>query len=140
MKELAAQQDIKTTGIDILSRPDLDKLKAIKPDAVFITGSSLAHLWLKDILSILEKEPIPAADIFPDDSGSGVLMALYQPSHSQGEMAAAIAARILRGEDPDNISPHTFRDTELVFNLVAARHLGIAFPIHLMIEATRVIQ
>jgi len=140
MKELAEQQNIKTLEIDIRSRADLEKLKAQKTDAIFMTGGSLTHLWLDDILSILRKEKIPAADIFPDDSESGVLMTLYQPVHSQGQMAAEMASKILLGEKPENIAPHTYRDTELVFNLIAARHLGIVFPIPLLIEATRVVQ
>ena len=140
MKELAAQQNIKTEKIDILSRADLDKLQSNNGDAIFITGSSLAHLWLDEIMSILRKQKIPSADIFPDFLEVGVLMTLYQPAQMQGEMAAAMAARILLGEKPADIASHTFRDTELVVNLVTARHLGITFPVHLVVEATRVIK
>jgi putative ABC transport system substrate-binding protein len=140
MKEFAAQQSIKVEEIDIRARADLDKLKARNADAVFITGSSLAHLLLEEIMEILRKEKIPTADIFPDFSEAGVVMTLYQPAHLQGEMAAEMAARILLGEKPNNIAAHTFRDTELVFNQVAAKYLGITFPIHLVIEATKVIK
>lgn len=137
---LADQQQIRVEKIDIRSRADLDTLQAGKSDAVFITGSSLAHLWIDDLLAILKKEHVPAADIFPDDTQSGVLMTLYQPAHSQGELAAEMAWQVLLGEKPGDIPSHTFRDTELVFNLLEARHLGITFPIQLLIEATRVIQ
>ncbi|MBU4264011.1 MAG: ABC transporter substrate-binding protein [Proteobacteria bacterium] len=140
MKAVAEQQNMKAVKIDIRSRADLDKLKTKKPDAVFITGSSLAHLWLEDIMSILRKEKIPTGDIFPDFPEAGVLMTLFQPPHQQGEMAAEMAAQILLGEKPANITAYTFRDTELVFNLVEARHLDISFPIHLLIEATKVIE
>ncbi|MBI5556440.1 MAG: ABC transporter substrate-binding protein [Deltaproteobacteria bacterium] len=140
MKELAAQQGIKAEEIDIRSRVDLDKLKTKNWDAVFITGSSLVHLLLEDIMEILRKEKIPTADIFPDFSEAGVVMTLFQPAHLQGETAAEMATQILLGEKPGNIASHTFRDTELVFNLVAAKHLGITFPINLLIEATEVIK
>ena len=141
MVEVAEQQGMKALEIDIRSRADLDKLKAAKPDAVFITGSSLAHLWLEEILMILRKEQIPAVDIFPDDSSAGVLLSLYQPPLAQGQMAAEMVAKILRGgEKPASIAPHIFRDTELVFNLVSARDLGITFPIQMISEATRVIK
>jgi len=140
IKDLAEQQSIKTDGFDLRSRPDLDTLKTIKSDAVFITGSSLAHLWLGDILAILKKEQIPDADIFPDDSEHGVLVTLYHPPLAQGQKAAEMAEKILHGEKPGNIIPQVYRDTELVFNLVSARHLGITFPIQLIIEATKVIQ
>ena len=140
MQFLAGQQDIKTEKINILSHADVDRLKSKEFDFVFITGSSLAHMWLDDIVSIMDEKRIPVADIFPDDTQSGVLMTLYQPSQSQGEMAAEMAWQILLGTKPSEIRTHTFRETELVFNLVEARHLGINFPIHLLIEATRVIE
>lgn len=140
MKGLAEQQNLKTEKIDIRARADLDKLKTKKTDAVFITGSAIAHLWLDDILAILKSARVPAADIMPDTSEAGLLMTLFQPSKAQGQMAAEMVWRILHGEKPDNISAHTFRDTELVFNQVEARHLGITFPIQLLMEATRVVQ
>lgn len=140
MEELARQQNITAEGIDIRSRADLETLKGKTADAVFLTGSSIAHLWLADIVSTLQKGEIPAADIFPDDSGHGVLIALYNPPHLQGEMSAKLATRVLLGEKATNLTPHVFRDTELVFNLLAARHLGITFPRQLMTEATKIIQ
>jgi putative ABC transport system substrate-binding protein len=140
MQSLTAQQNIKTERIDVRSRDDLDKLKTTKSDVVFMTGSSIAHLWLDDIITILDEKQIPVADIFPDDSESGVLMTLYQPSHTQGEMAAEMAWKILLGAKPADVTAHIFRDTELVLNLVEAKHLGINFPIQLLIEATRVIE
>lgn len=140
MKTVAEQLSIKTLKMDVRSRADLDNLKLKNQDAVFITGSALTHLWLDDILAILKKEQVPTADIFPDDLAAGVLMTLFQPSPAQGQMAAEMAARILRGEKPESLVSHVFRDTELVFNLLEARQLGITFPIHLLIEATRVIQ
>lgn len=140
MRELAAQQEIAADKIDIRSRGDLEKLKSKKWDAVFITGSSLAHLWLNDIITILRKEQIPTADIFPDSSEIGVLMTLSQPSQPHGQTAAEMAAQILRGDKGIRVAAQTFRDTELVFNLLEARHLGITFPINLVTEATRVIK
>jgi len=140
MQLLAGQQDIKTEKINILSRADVARLKSREFDVVFITGSSLAHMWLDDIISILDEKRIPVADIFPDDKESGVLMALYQPSKAQGEMAAEMAWQVLLGAKPSEVKTHTFRETELVFNLVEAKQLGIDFPIQLLIEATRVIE
>lgn len=140
MKGLAEKQNLKTERFDIRSRLDLDKLKTTKADAVFITGSSIAHLWLADIMAILKNAQVPAADILPDSAEAGLLMTLFQPSQAQGQMAAEMVWRILRGDKPGNISAHTFRDTELVFNQVEAKHLGITFPIQLLMEATRLVQ
>ena len=140
MQDLAAQQNIKTEKIDIRSRADLDKLKAMESDVVFISGSSLVHLFLDDIIKLLEQQRIPVATIFPDDTEAGVLMTLSQPPISQGHLAAEMAWQILLGTKPADINAYTFRDTELVFNKVEARRLEIDFPIQLLIEATRVIE
>ena len=140
MRLIADQQGIKTEKINILSRADVPQLESKEFDVVFITGSALAHLWLDDIVSILDEKRIPAADIFSDDNESGVLITLYQPSKAQGKMAAEMAQQVLLGTKPSKITPHIFRETELVFNLVEAKRLGIDFPIHLLIEATRVIE
>ena len=140
MRSLTAQQNIKTEVINIQSQSDLDRLKKTKSDVIFITGSSVANLWLNDIISILEKRKVPAAGIFPDDAEAGMLMTLYQPPHTQGEIAAGMARQILHGAKPADITAHTFHDTELGLNLVEAERLGIDFPIQLLIEATKVIE
>ena len=55
-------------NLDIILRiyvPDVKKLKSIrKGDAVYITGSSLAHVWMEDILSLLREKKVPAVDMF----------------------------------------------------------------------------
>ena len=140
MQILAAQQNIQIEKINIRSHDDLDNLNTTKSDVIFITGSSLANLWLNDIISILEKRKVPAAGIFPDDAEAGMLMTLYQPPHTQGEIAAGMARQILHGAKPADITAHTFHDTELGLNLVEAKRLDINFPIQLLIEATRVIE
>lgn len=140
IKTLAALQGIQTQKIDIRSRFDPEQFKEISADAVFIAGSSLVHLWIEEILALLSEQQIPAADILPHAVESQVLMTLCQPPQPQGQMAAVMAAQILNGVAPGKIAPHTFRETELVFNLEVARRLGINFPIHLLIEATRVIR
>ena len=68
------------------------------------------------------------------------MMTLYQPAQTQGKMAAEMAWQILLGAKPADVAAHVFRDTELVFNLLEAKHLGINLPIQLLIEATKVIE
>jgi putative ABC transport system substrate-binding protein len=140
MLRLTEQQGIRAEKYDIRTKDDLDKLKTKKPDVVFVTSSSLVHLWLEEIVTILEKNKVPVADILPDTTDTGVLMTLYQPAQAQGEVAAEIAWQILNGAKPAEPAISTLRDTELVFNLVEARRLGINFPIQLLIEATKVIE
>jgi putative ABC transport system substrate-binding protein len=140
IKNLAEQQNIQVQKINIRSQADVGNFASTKADAIFLTGSALVHLWLDDIMDILDSKMIPAADIFPDDSESGVLVTLYQPANQQGTMAAQMAWRILRNEKPDDIDEQVLRDTELVLNLVEAKRIGLDFPIQLLIEATKVIE
>ncbi|HER63309.1 MAG TPA: hypothetical protein ENO11_04965 [Desulfobacteraceae bacterium] len=138
---LAQQQNINPVRLDIRSHGDLKKLKSISTnDAVYVTGSSLAHIWIEDIVTALREKNVPAVGIFPDSNEAGMLITLFQPPGQQGETAAEIAAKIIGGEQAGNIAPELLRETELVFNLAEAKELGITFPIQLIIEATRVIK
>lgn len=138
---LAKQQKIDLAGVDIRSHGDLKKLKGIgKDNAVYITGSSLAHIWMEDILSLLREKNVPAVDIFPDPAEIGMLITLSHPPGQQGEKAAEIASKIIGGEKPENVAPELLRETELILNLVEAKALGINLPLQLIVEATRVVK
>lgn len=139
--QLGKQQDIQISGIDIRSHNDLRKLMGTSSeDAVYMTGSSVAHIWLEDILVLLRERQVPAVDIFPDVKEQGMLITLYHPPSQQGEMAAEIASRVIGGEEIGTITPEVLRETELVFNIAEAKKLGISFPIQLIVESTRVIR
>lgn len=141
LNALAEQQNIDLARIDIRSHGDLRKLKSIgKNDAVYLTGSTLAHIWIEDILSLLWEKRVPAVGVFPDPDELGLLITLFQPPEQQGEKAAELAAKIIGGERVENIPPELLRATELVFNLNEANKLGIIFPLQLIVEATKVIK
>jgi ABC-type uncharacterized transport system substrate-binding protein len=140
MQHLCSQQNIKTEKINIRSRDDINRVKTINSDVIFLTGSSIAQLFIDKIITILDEKQIPVAGIFPDVNHSGLLMSLYQPSHTQGEIAAKMASLILQGTEPAKIPAQVFRDTELEVNLIVAKNLGINFPLQLLIDATKVIE
>lgn len=141
LAELTEQQNIEMIRVDIRSHDDLKKLKGFgRDDGVYVTGSALAHVWLIDILDVLKEKGVPAVGIFPDPGEEGMLITLFHPPDQQGEAAAGLASRIIRGEEAGTIAPVLLRNTELVFNLVEAKAIGITFPIQLIIEATRVIK
>jgi len=140
IKDIANDQQIKTRKIVLLTRNDLVRMNTKDLDAVFITSSSIAHLWLDNILSVLKKEKIPTADILPDENESGVLITLFHPPRLQGQKVAEMVTQIFRGTPPGKIAPHISRDTELTLNLVEAKYLDITFPIQLLISATKVIE
>ncbi len=138
---LARQQNVKLTKVNIRSKSDIQKLKnSTGDDAVILTGSALVHLWIDELMTVLRDEKDPVADIFPDAGENGVLLTLYRPPEEQGEMAAEMTARILKGEDLDLISSDSHGDTELVFNLIEAQKIGLKLPVGLLVEATKVIK
>jgi len=137
---LAGDHKTAVMQLDFSSRGDLEKLNGIgEGDAVFITGSTPAHIMMKDILALLRDKKIPAADIFSDSSEEGVLIALFQEPEQQGRSAAEIVAKIIGGEKADKIEPIVQNSTELIFNLIEAKELGVRIPNELIGEATRTI-
>ena len=141
LASLSSQQNVSLTKVNLRSKKEIGKLqRGSGEDAVILTGSALVHLWIDDLMSLLRKEKQPVADVFPDDAEAGVLITLYRPPVEQGRKAAAMAARILGGEQPVNIPPEIHGDTELVFNKIEADKLGLTFPVGLLVEATRVIK
>ncbi|NOX80989.1 MAG: hypothetical protein GXP57_07880 [Deltaproteobacteria bacterium] len=141
LERLTREQHIRLTKINIKSRRDIEKLDStIDGGAFFITGSAIVNSFIGDIIPMLQEKMAPSAGIFPDQTAAGVTLALYQPPAEQGKKAAEMAARILWGTGPKNIAPAVLRDTELVVNLRAAHKIGINFPIHLIVEATKVIK
>lgn len=141
LQSLTREQHIHLTKINIKSRRDIEKLKATIDDgAFFITGSAIVNSFIGNIIPILQEKMAPSAGIFPDQTAAGVTITLYQPPAEQGEKAAEMAAKILLGAAPKDIASKVLRDTELVVNLRAAQKIGINFPIHLIVEATKVIR
>ena len=141
LEKLTGKQNITLEKVNIRSRDDIEKLKGLtEDDAIFLTGSSLVHLWIDEILKVAKKDKNPVTDIFPDSTETGVLMTLYHPPKEQGVKAAERVSRILNGEHPKDIASDVNRNTELVFNLIEANKIGIKFPIQLIVEATRVIK
>ena len=138
---LSKKQNIPLARVDIRSHGDLRKFKEVgKNDAIYITGSALAHIWIEDILSMLWQKRVPSVDIFPDSAELGVLITLYQPPEQQGKKAAEIVAKLIDGEQIENIPPEILRTTELVFNQNEGNKMGITFPLQLIVEATKVIK
>ncbi len=141
LQSLAREQHIHLTKINIKSHRDIEKLEFIVDDGTFfITGSAIVSSFTGDIIPILQNKMSPSAGIFPDQAAAGVTLALYQPPAEQGKKAAEMAAKILLGTPPKDIAPIVLRDTELVVNLRAAQKIDINFPIHLIVEATKVIR
>jgi len=141
LKAMTEQQGMRLRLLNVQTRNDLGNLgDQLSGDAVFITASSTLSLWIEDILPIVKEHALPSVFILPDQTESGITVTLYQSADEQGKKTAEMVARVLRGERPDNIPPELLRNTELVFNLREAKHMGLRTPLKLIVEATTIIK
>lgn len=144
MKELSAlaeQQHIALVKMDISTPEDLKKFNELgKGDALYLTGSAFAHVWIEDILTAIREKNIPVVDIFPDSANHGALITLYQDPEELGRKGAELAAKIIGGEQAARIEPVVLHEIKLIFNLPRAKSLGISIPPPLLGKATRVIE
>jgi ABC-type uncharacterized transport system substrate-binding protein len=72
-------------------------------------------------------------------AADGAVLVLARDYEEAGRQAAALAVRIIRGEDPAQIPLQWFSKTSLVVNLDAARGLGIQLPATLVRSAQEVL-
>jgi putative ABC transport system substrate-binding protein len=70
----------------------------------------------------------------------GVILSLAPSATEQGETAARLAARMLKGENPKGIPAEFPKRVELVLNLKEAGEIGIKVPFDLITDAARVIK
>lgn len=138
---LAAEQDIRLQKINIRSRMDIQTISLQdRGDAFFLTGSAVVFSYLDDLLAKTMELEHPLISVLPDHKEEGIILTLSHNPSIQGKKAAEMAARIIRGEQPSEIKPEVFRNSELVFNLREAKKMGLTIPINLIAEATRVIK
>ncbi len=70
---------------------------------------------------------------------AGALAGLSRDYYDSGRLAAEVAARVMRGESPASIPFAGFAKTKLLFNVGAARDLGVTIPADLLKRADEVV-
>lgn len=141
ISQLEAQFGFQTVKMAVKKPDDVRKLSFNgKADAVFITVSAVANESLDAIISQARAARLPTASQTGNTAERGVLLTLSPSPIEQGEAAGKLAARLLKGENPTNLSSEVPRLVELVVNLKEAGALGIKVPIDLLTDATRVIK
>ncbi len=125
-----------------VKRPD-DAKKLVfsgKADAVLITTSAAVGEALDAIVELAREAKIPTACPMSNTAEHGVVLSLGPAAKEQGEAAAKIAARILKGENPIGIPLEMPKMIELVVNFKEADAVGIKVPIDIINDATKVIR
>jgi putative ABC transport system substrate-binding protein len=143
MKEvtkLSQQYGFRVDAINLKRHQDARQMLSNKKvDAIFITGSAVAHLALPTIIEFARDRRIPHAS-FMLNRNTNVIITLAADPAEQGGKAAEKVLRILDGVSPDRIRPESSSDTELVFNLKEATAMGFKLPMDLVTGATRLIK
>jgi putative ABC transport system substrate-binding protein len=70
----------------------------------------------------------------------GVILSLAPSATEQGEAAARLAARLLKGENINGMPVELPKKVELVLNLKEAGEIGVKLPFDLLTDATKVIK
>jgi putative ABC transport system substrate-binding protein len=141
LSQLESQHGFQSVRMPIKKTDDARKLVfAGKADAVFISMSAAANEALNAIVKAAHAAKIPTVSQTGGSCEKGVILSLSPSPTEQGEAAARIAARLLRGDKPASIPLEVPKLVELVLNLKEANTLGIKVPMDLITDATRVIK
>jgi len=139
--QLESQYGFQTVRMPIKKVDDARKLVfAGKADAVLISVSAAANEAIDTIVKTAHGTKIPTISQTGGSAEKGVILTLAASPVEQGEAAAHIVARLLKGESPASIPPQVPRLVELVLNLKEATDMGIKVPIDLLTDATKVIK
>ena len=141
LTRLEGQYGFQTVKMPVKRAEDARKLVFTgKVDAVFISVSAVVN----EAIDVMVKTAHDAKVLTISQTGGtaehGVILGLAPSATEQGEAAAQIAARMLRGENPKGIPMEFPKRVELVLNLREAGELGIKVPFDLITDATKVIK
>ena len=140
ISKLAEAQGIKIEGINLKRHQEAkEKLALKKMDALLLTGSSVAHMGMDQVVEYVKEQRIPLASfLFGRDSR--IIVGLTTSPVEQGDKTAEKVIKILDGVPPEKIKPESSNEVELMFNLKEATAMGWKLPMDLVTEATRLIK
>lgn len=140
VSKLAGQYGIKVEGVNLKRHQEAAaKLGGIKPDAILMTGSSVAHMAIQTISDYSKERKIPLGSFMLSRDSHAVVSLAASPVE-QGEKTAEKAIKVLEGMSPERIKVDTAHTIELIFNFREATNMGWKLPMDLVTEATRLIK
>lgn len=141
LTQLERQYGFQTVRMSVKKADDARKLSfAGKADAVLISVSAVVNESLDGIVKAAHADKVPTVSQLGGAAEKGVILSLAPSPVEQGEAAARLTARMLRGESPAQFPQEAPKLVELVLNLKEAGVLGLKAPFDLITDATRVIK
>ncbi len=95
---------------------------------------------LEALVSVSEEYDIPLFVPDVDSVKRGGIASIYYSNYEMGEIAAHVAARVLRGEEPGDIPVQTFTTINISVNPAAAERMGATIPQSLIDRAAEIIE
>ena len=99
-----------------------------KVQAMWVTGDNTALQSFDGIVKATRSAKLPLIINDPEFTARGAVACVGLGWYPAGKAGGALAARVLRGEDPRNIPFQEVAMQKLVLNQEAAKTLGIVFP------------
>ncbi len=138
VERLGGQLSFKTVKVNVRSRDSIARMKNV--DAILVTTSCAAMLYIDDIVSVARKHNIPTAALMAGGEERGIILTLAADHAEQGKEAADRVAGILKGENPSSMAIANPRKIQMTVNLKEATSLGLKIPFDILSAATRVIK
>ena len=144
LKPAAATLGLRLRPIEVSSpsgfEPAYQRLKTERPDALYVLAGPLMFGQRDRIVALTNALRLPAVYGLRELVEAGGLMAYSFDLVDQFRMAAAVIARVLRGESPSTIPVEQPTRFELILNQRTAQAQGVKFPQAVLLRADRVIE
>jgi putative ABC transport system substrate-binding protein len=105
-------------------------------DAIYNPGCNVTESALESVIKVADENNIPVLGFDPSSPARGCLAAAGIDYYYSGAAAGHMAARILRGEKPANITPERVVVIFPAVNLTVAQRLGVTIPQSILENAT----
>ena len=112
-------------------------LTARNIQAFWITGDNTVLQAFEGVVKVADDHRLPLIINDPEFTDRGALACAGLGFYQSGHAAAALAARVLLGEDPRHIPIEEVAVKKLVLNEQVARKLGLTFSAALLKEASQ---
>jgi putative tryptophan/tyrosine transport system substrate-binding protein len=141
LTQLESQYGFQTVRMPVKRAEDARKLVFTgKADAVFLSVSAVVNEAIDVVMKSAHDAKVLTISQTGGTAEHGVILSLAPSTTEQGEAAARLAARMLKGESPAGIPVEFPKQVELVLNLKEAGEIGIKVPFDLITDATRVLK
>jgi ABC-type uncharacterized transport system substrate-binding protein len=114
-------------------------LTARRPDVICQIPGNLTASAFPSIAQAAERARLPVFAFQTSQVRTGASLVVGRDYRDAGRQSAALAARIMRGEQPATLPFRAVERTRLIVNLDAARRVGLTIPHRIVAQAAEVV-